>query len=151
MKICIPNQTRISEAAQEFLKLYPSGGVFGLRGDLGVGKTTWVKAVIAEICLRTQRKAPRTTSPSFVVHLSYDTRPRVEHFDLYRLERAEDSDLIEMGFWNAVESCRAERGYLFVEWPEKIKSQNINWTAFLQFSFDPRSENSRWIEFESNR
>lgn len=146
MKICIPDKTRISEAAEAFLAAYPSGGVFGLKGDLGVGKTTWVKAVIAELCKRSGLEIPRITSPSFVIHQHYATRPRVDHFDLYRLEIATDADLIEIGFWEAVEVCIAEHGYVFVEWPEKAGASAIQFTAKLSFSFDPKNHMQRWIE-----
>ncbi|NBV50921.1 tRNA (adenosine(37)-N6)-threonylcarbamoyltransferase complex ATPase subunit type 1 TsaE [bacterium] len=146
MKICIPDKSRISEAANAFLATYPSGGVFGLQGDLGVGKTTWVKAVIAELCARSGKPIPRITSPSFVIHQNYAMKPRVDHFDLYRLEIASDADLIEIGFWEAVDSSQAEHGYCFVEWPEKATSQNLNLTSTLKFSFDSSSETRRWIE-----
>lgn len=146
MKICIPDKSRISEAAEAFLAAYPSGGVFGLKGDLGVGKTTWVKAVIAELCKRSGLEIPRITSPSFVIHQHYNTRPRVDHFDLYRLEIASDADLIEIGFWEAVEVCGAEHGYVFVEWPEKASSQTLKFTATLIFSFNPSAETARTIQ-----
>ena len=126
----------LSKSAEEFLKLYPEGGVFGLRGPLGVGKTTWVKALVKVLSQRTPGlESPRVVSPSFVIHQTYETKPRVEHFDFYRLELRTPESLIEIGFWEAVERAQAEKGYVFVEWPDKAELKLLPLTAEVQLSF----------------
>jgi tRNA threonylcarbamoyladenosine biosynthesis protein TsaE len=134
-------------SASWFLKEYPKGGVFGLRGPLGVGKTTWVKAVVAEIVNQQKGKMPRVVSPSFVVHQSYGTNPPVEHFDFYRLELKDPGSLIEIGYWEAFEKATHEHGYVFVEWPEKANLGQLKLSAELEFSFGP-DDGSRSIEIK---
>jgi len=126
----------LPRSAEAFLKQFPEGGVFGLRGPLGVGKTTWVKAFVKILSQRTPGlESPRVVSPSFVIHQMYETNPRVEHFDFYRLELPSPESLIEIGFWEAVERAQADKGYVFVEWPEKTDLKLLALTAEIQLSF----------------
>jgi len=125
----------LEKVVAEFLKIYPKGGVFGLTGPLGVGKTTWVKAIVREMVRRNQGQMPRVISPSFVVHQSYGTTPPVEHFDFYRLELQTPESLIEIGYWDAFEKATLERGYVFVEWPEKANLKALKLSAYCRFGF----------------
>ncbi|MFM8268953.1 MAG: tRNA (adenosine(37)-N6)-threonylcarbamoyltransferase complex ATPase subunit type 1 TsaE [Pseudomonadota bacterium] len=133
-------------AASKFLDAYPQGGVFGLTGGLGAGKTTWVKAVVNELVKRNQTSMPRVVSPSFVVHQSYGTKPPVEHFDFYRLDLKKPTSLIELGYWEAFEKAHLEKGYVFIEWPEKADIKELRLTSEVLFSFGPK-EGDRTIEF----
>lgn len=145
MNFLIRDIQELPASASWFLKLYPMGGVFGLRGPLGVGKTTWVKSVVAELIKQKKGKMPRVISPSFVVHQSYGTNPPVEHFDFYRLDLKTPESLVEIGFWDAFEKAHHENGYVFVEWPEKADLTQLKLTAELVFSFGT-DEGSRIIE-----
>lgn len=101
----------------EFRKLFPTGGIIALSGDLGAGKTTFVRELVRTL---TGNPEKRVTSPTYVLHQSYpDAKPPVEHFDLYRLEGLDEPQLLEIGYFDAVDRTRASKGYLFVEWPEK--------------------------------
>ncbi|NBX77689.1 MAG: tRNA (adenosine(37)-N6)-threonylcarbamoyltransferase complex ATPase subunit type 1 TsaE [Proteobacteria bacterium] len=144
----ILNLQDLPASASWFLNLYPKGGIFGLRGPLGVGKTTWVKAVVAELVNRQKGKMPRVVSPSFVVHQIYGTNPPVEHFDFYRLELKDPGSLIEIGYWEAFEKSNHENGYVFVEWPEKADLGQLKLTDELLFSFGP-TEGARSIEIKT--
>jgi len=108
--------------ASALLDSLPNGGVFGLRGDLGAGKTTFVRAIVEEICRRMNRPAMRVTSPTFVFRQPYpELKPSVDHFDLYRLENIDEPTLRELGVLEAIELARESNGFVFIEWPEKIK------------------------------
>ena len=113
--------------AEAFLKKHRDGGVFGLSGDLGAGKTTFVRALISSISKANGKEVPRVTSPSYVLHQSYSLSPSVDHFDLYRLEAISEETLWEMGYFDALDKSKASKGFVFVEWPEKVKQ-----TAQLQ-------------------
>ncbi len=89
-------------------KLRP-GDVVALSGDLGAGKTTLARALIAAL-MGEEAEVP---SPTFSLAQTYATpRLAVTHFDFYRLNSAEEAQ--ELGFEEA-----AGRGAAIVEWPER--------------------------------
>lgn len=93
----------------ELVEQYPQGGVFCLEGDLGAGKTTFVKGVAQALGID-----PRTvTSPTYSYLNIYN---RLHHFDLYRLTSA--SDFQHMG----LEEYLYVPGFIFIEWSERIDS-----------------------------
>jgi tRNA threonylcarbamoyladenosine biosynthesis protein TsaE len=80
-----------------------------IRGDLGAGKTTLVRA----IC-RGYGVTADVTSPTFaLVHEYTAPRSRVYHLDLYRLER--EVELTNIGWFDII----ASGGLVLVEWPER--------------------------------
>ena len=83
-----------------------------IRGDLGAGKTTLVRA----IC-RGYGVDAEVTSPTYaLVHEYTAPRSRVFHLDLYRLER--ESDLTNIGWFDIL----ASGALVLVEWPERAGS-----------------------------
>ena len=99
-----PEETE-SIAASLALEL-ESGDVVTVAGELGTGKTTFVRGAARALGVSTA-----VTSPTYTIGHVYEGRVRVSHLDLYRFERmgnAEWSDL-EPYFDDAV---------VFVEWPE---------------------------------
>ncbi len=106
--------------ANRFLDAHPEGGVFGLEGALAAGKTTFVRAVIQAVANRSGKTPPRVISPTYPIHQFYDGNPTVDHFDLYRLENPTSADLLETGYFEALERAQSNRGFVFVEWPERL-------------------------------
>jgi tRNA threonylcarbamoyl adenosine modification protein YjeE len=81
-----------------------------LDGDLGAGKTTFVRGFVralpggADVVVQ---------SPTFALARTYPTTPPVHHLDLYRLQDTGDGDsVVELGL---VDQCA--EGFSFVEWP----------------------------------
>ena len=105
--------------AQAFIAHHLQGGVFGLEGELGAGKTAFVRAVIHALSKRSHKAPPRVISPTYVLHQFYETVPTVDHFDLYRLENPTESTLLEVGYFEALDRG-ARGGFVFVEWPERL-------------------------------
>lgn len=100
----------LNEVAQRFIRHYPEGGVFELRGHMGAGKTTLVKAICNELGLK------QTSSPTFaLVNVYKNDRHMVYHFDLYRLKSLEEA--LDFGFDEYLD----EAGYIFIEWPDVVE------------------------------
>ena len=88
-----------------------AGDVIGLSGDLGAGKTTLARAILAALGL-----AGEAPSPTFAIIQPYDApdvRLPVAHVDLYRLDNP--SDVRELGLEDY-----ADGGALLIEWPERL-------------------------------
>jgi tRNA threonylcarbamoyladenosine biosynthesis protein TsaE len=89
------------------------GDVVALEGDLGTGKTTLARAIIAE--LSGEGEAP---SPTFTLVQTYPARIKgreteIWHFDLYRLNRPEEA------YELAIEDAFAD-GVSIIEWPSRL-------------------------------
>ena len=112
MEFIAENLQDTAKFAQEFAKSLKSGDVVLLYGDLGAGKTTFVR----EVC-RALGVAEDITSPTFTLLNEYFGSLPLYHFDMYRLKDSREA--IESGL---DEILRSGDGVCFVEWPEKVSS-----------------------------
>jgi tRNA threonylcarbamoyladenosine biosynthesis protein TsaE len=91
--------------AGQFARGLVAGDVVALSGELGSGKTTFVRAAVSA-----RHREDQTTSPTFTFRHRYAGKPPIEHLDLYRIESA--SELCELGLEEAFE----DGAIVFVEW-----------------------------------
>lgn len=98
-------------AARRFAKKVKPGSVILLQGDLGSGKTTFVKGLAEGFGVN---HGEQVTSPTFVIMRRYKGKIPVYHFDLYRLES--EAELEAIGFDEFINDMSAVS---CVEWPEK--------------------------------
>ncbi len=104
-----PEQTmRLGRIGGELL---PPGSVVALMGDLGTGKTIFVKGVARGLGVMDEREI---TSPSFVLVNEYSGRLPIRHVDLYRLHHAREVE--DLGW----EELISPPGVTLIEWAEKV-------------------------------
>lgn len=112
-KMMISSFGQLQELATAFAKVLQTPMIVLLKGDLGAGKTTFVKAVAKALGCGDQ-----VTSPTFALLNTYKTKQfPIYHFDMYRLESAETAR--ELGFNEYFDKSRLD-GVVFVEWPENV-------------------------------
>lgn len=112
MKIEIKNLEALQPAAREFIDRMGDRSVFAFYGEMGAGKTTFIKAVCKELGV-----VETVASPTFAIINEYkggDGRP-IYHFDFYRIHKLEE--VFDFGYEDYFYS-----GYTcFIEWPELIE------------------------------
>lgn len=108
------DQRRLERLAQLMaLKIRP-GWVVCLTGDLGVGKSTFARALIRALLSAQDAEVP---SPTFSLVQSYTSgRVPLYHYDLYRLSSSED--IVELGLDEAL-----AEGAVLIEWPERAEGK----------------------------
>ncbi len=109
MRIALPDLEATAQLGQAIAAQLRPGDVVALSGDLGAGKTTLARAVIAAM-----GHAGEVPSPSFAIIETYDAPPLrlpLVHADFYRLSRPEEVE--ELG----LDDYRAGAA-LLAEWPE---------------------------------
>jgi tRNA threonylcarbamoyladenosine biosynthesis protein TsaE len=100
-----------------------SPGVFYLSGELGAGKTTWVKGFMQGLGYKGVLR-----SPTYPIIQRYEVGDkRVAHLDLYRLHG--DDDFLDSGLADEFEAT----DYLLIEWPERVHSCLPNPSIDLRF------------------
>lgn len=111
MDILIPNEPALADAAQQLLDEFPDDRVFCFYGEMGAGKTTFIK----ELC-RCLNVTDTTSSPTFAIVNEYVTEcgEPVYHFDFYRIEKVEDAYQI------GTDDYFSSGDYCFAEWPENV-------------------------------
>ena len=112
MEIKIKNLDGIADAARQFVDAMGENKVFAMFGPMGVGKTTFVKAVCEILGVE-----DTITSPTFAIVNEYrtNTGDQIFHFDFYRIRKVEE--VYDMGYEDYVYSGAV----CFLEWPELIE------------------------------
>ena len=110
-KIICNNIIDLPKIAETLLAAYPQQKIFAFRGNLGVGKTTFIK----ELC-RKLKVTDHTGSPSFAIINEYATQTGeiIYHFDFYRIKNLKEA--LDLG----CEDYFYSGNYCFIEWPENI-------------------------------
>ena len=106
--VLITDLAATTELARKIAPVLDTGDVLALEGELGTGKTEFVRALLH--VLGFEGEVP---SPTFTLLQTYEVGGRfLSHFDLYRLKS--DKELDELGWEDAL-----AHGVTLVEWPER--------------------------------
>ena len=124
---------------KEFAKDRKGALIFLLKGDLGSGKTTFLKGL--ERILKV-----KIVSPTFIIYRRYPISvlgfKNFYHFDFYRLsKKTEIQELLPKEILSLPEN------FIAIEWPKKISYQNIG--SFIEITFENLDEKRRKIKIKS--
>jgi len=108
-RVSAGNLADFERLAAEFARTLVPGNVVALTGQLGAGKTTFVRAVVREL----HGDDSAVASPTFVFWHRYAGEPPIEHLDLYRLENP--AEAVELG----LEESFDPRAIVLVEWSDR--------------------------------
>ena len=101
--------------AQQLLAAYPDTRIFALMGDLGAGKTTFSKALVAAMGIE-----DAVSSPTFSLVNEYQSADKtVYHFDFYRLQHIDE--VFDIGY----EEYFYSGNYCLVEWPQLLQAHGL--------------------------
>lgn len=111
MNIKIESLDKIDEAALEFIRAIGDNTVFAFHGDMGAGKTTFIKAICENLGI-----SDTINSPTFAIVNEYrsDSGELIYHFDFYRINKIEE--VFDFGY----EDYFYSGSLCFIEWPEKV-------------------------------
>jgi len=111
MIIQAESEAQLSRAADELLKFAGDRKVFLFEGEMGAGKTTFIKAICKQLGVN-----DLVSSPTFSIVNEYNApKGVIYHFDFYRLKS--ESEAYDLGY----EDYFYSGNYCFVEWPSKVK------------------------------
>ena len=135
MEIRISDLELIREAAREFIQHIGEHRVFAFYGEMGAGKTTFIKAICEELGVEDV-----ITSPTFAIVNEYTSSDGpIYHFDFYRIKKLEE--VYDMGFedyFYSGELC-------LIEWPELI--EEVLPSDAVKVSIQEKEDGSRAILF----
>jgi tRNA threonylcarbamoyladenosine biosynthesis protein TsaE len=124
------NPEETQQLGLEFAAQLNPGSILSLSGDLGSGKTEFVKGLAKGLGV-----TDPVTSPTFtLVHEHTSGRLPLYHMDLYRID--EEHDLDEFGF----DDYLLRKGVCAIEWADKFRSRLPAETLQVRFEISERDE-----------
>ena len=129
--IDISLEVKTAELAENFSKVLKKGDIVFFYGEIGVGKTTFIRHLINHLQANNHLKPTEVTSPTFNLVNEYDVGVFIiQHYDLYRLTSIAETKNIGL-LENQKEIVT------LVEWPEKINSKiNNKIDLFFEYGAD---------------
>ena len=136
MKLTLKNLNNINDVARQFVEAIGNRTHIAFDGEMGAGKTTFIKAVCNELGV-----IDIVNSPTFSIVNDYATADgrHIYHFDFYRLKSPQEA--LDFG----IEEYFASNSLCLMEWPEQIEPLLPDDT--LQVTIAVGSDGSRTICF----
>ena len=123
----VTNTPAETEAAgEQFGERLAKGDLVLLEGDLGAGKTTFVRGLTRGV-----RSSAHVASPTFQLVRVYPGRVQIAHVDLYRLEVG--AELVDLGLEELL-----DQGAVVVEWGDRMDSPEAALLSFEHLGGDRR-------------
>ena len=129
-KINISEEKDTKSVAEKFSKLLTNGDFILLSGNLGVGKTTFIRHIINSIQKINKQQISEVPSPTFNIINEYQIKSiLIKHYDLYRVKNKKE--LYNLGIQENL-----KKQITFIEWPEIIKKMKIKNSINLMFEYN---------------
>ena len=128
-KINITSEKSTKELALKFLPYLKGGEFIFLYGEMGVGKTTFVKYFINELQKQYNLSPTEVTSPTFGLLNEYKVNDiRIKHYDLFRINNKKETDNLDIFETD-------NKTITLIEWPQLIANAKKKKLIKLSFSY----------------
>ena len=118
--IFLSSENNTEELANKILKKIKIGDVVFLYGEMGVGKTTFIKYLINGFQKKNKLELSEVTSPTFNILNEYQINQiKINHYDLFRLKSSEE--VKNLGLFED-----KQNSITLIEWPQIIKEKPKN-------------------------
>ena len=119
-KIDLSSENKTEELAKKISKKLKPKDIIYLYGEMGVGKTTFVRYLINEFQKKNKLQITEVTSPTFNILCEYDIKQiKINHYDLFRLKNKEEIKNLDL--FNDISNT-----ITFIEWPQIIDKKPDN-------------------------
>ena len=119
-KIELSSEKNTEELAAKFLNKIKPGDIIFLHGEIGVGKTTFVRYLVNKFQKENKLEITEVTSPTFNLLSEYQiNQTKINHYDLFRLKSSEEINNLDL-FGDSKNSIT------LIEWPQMIKEKPKN-------------------------
>ncbi len=143
-KINISSEKETKKIAEIFSRNIKLGDVVFLYGEVGVGKTTFIKYTINTLQYLNKQNITEITSPTFSILNQYKcNKIEIDHYDLYRIKNSED--FLSLSLFEDYKNK-----ITLIEWPELIKYSHLIKTINLYFEYS-NDLSSRFLTISSEK
>ena len=119
-KIELSSEKNIEELAGKFLNKIKPGDIIFLYGEIGVGKTTFVRYLVNKFQKENKLEITEVTSPTFNLLSEYQINQiKINHYDLFRLKSSQE--IINLDLFGD-----SKNSITLIEWPQMIKEKPKN-------------------------
>ena len=145
------NLSQIDILSKKILSFLSKSDCIFLFGELGSGKTTFVRSLIHQLQEKNKIKKTEVTSPTYNLLNEYEIQNlKIMHYDLYRLKN--DKEINQLGIFQ-----EDEKVISIIEWPEKI-AKRIKDRLEITFYYQDEAESrkidikgyGKWKNFKLN-
>ena len=130
-KIDLSKESLTAQFAKKFSRILKQGDVVLLYGEIGVGKTTFVRYLINSLENDSKIKLSEITSPTFSILNEYTIKNIIiYHYDLFRIKNT--NEINNLGIYENLNNA-----ITIIEWPERINKKIKNkYNLFFKYDLD---------------
>ena len=134
--INLSSEKKTEELAKKISKKLKLGHVLFFKGEMGVGKTTFIRYLINNFQKENKLKITEVTSPTFNLLNEYQIKEiKINHYDLFRVKSL--SEIQNLGLYEGIPNA-----ITLIEWPQKIKPKPKN---LIELNFEYGSDYKKRI------